>query len=93
MYMYLDIKKNSMFNVLNENCYSTNSYILTAVIHDYCGWILTIKLFVVPYSTFWSHFIVYIYKCDQNVEYGTIKCSIVRISPLQKSCNLYLVLR
>ena len=25
----------------------------------YCGEILTIELFMVPYSAFWSHFIVY----------------------------------
>ena len=42
----------------------------------YSGEILTIKLFLVPY------YFKCTIKCDQKVEYGIIKSSIVRISPL-----------
>ena len=39
------------------------------------------RTFMVPNSTFWSHFI-YEVICDQKVEYRTIKSSVVRISLL-----------
>ena len=47
----------------------------------YSGEIVTIELLMVPcfLVTFYS---VNEVKCDQKVEYGTIICSIVRISPL-----------
>ena len=52
--------------------------LLQDTIGKYSGEILTIELFMVPYSTYWSHFTLYNIKCDQKVEDGTIKSLIVR---------------
>ena len=49
---------------------------------SYSGEILTIELFMVPYSTFSSHFTSYtLYNVTKKWSNGTIKSSIVRISP------------
>ena len=40
----------------SSNFFDLDQYICT---QKYSGEILTIKLFILPYSTFWSHFIVY----------------------------------